>query len=274
MKKFLTIMLLIPTLALVWGCKDDDDDANTSNSQMGGLKEISTGSPDWTIDLMSNEPTPNWVAPDPSLYESWMIAMVRLQEEMKPYITDDDMVAIFVNEELRAVNHPAKPADGQNMGDDESTYFILKILGNERANQEVDVTMKYWSSKLRQTFTISGKDTFVPEKVRGVDSELLVDFIMGTSKYPVKSRVNVFFSPEKYGLTSSSSDLIGVFIDGQCRGIKFFRKADEKSTNLSVLSYNEGEKANLYYYNLKSNKVYDLGKTFETVNGELEIHVN
>lgn len=274
MKKFLTIMLLIPTLALVWGCKDDDDDENTSNLQKGGLKEIAIGSPDWDIDLFSNEQTPDWVAPDPALYESWMIMMVRLQEEMKPYVTDEDMVAIFIDGELRAVNHPAKPADGQGMGEDESTYFILKILGNERTGQEIELTLKYWSSKLHQTFSISGTEIFVPEKVQGVDSELLIPIIKGSSKYPVATTVNLYFSPEEHGFISSPSDIVGAFINGQCRGIKFFNNYNEQKVVFSVLSKQEGEEVLLYYYNLKLNKVFDLGKTFETVKGEVEIHVN
>ena len=112
MKKIFLMLLFIPSMALLWGCDDDDDNGNGSgNDQKTVLKEVSTGLPQWTIDMYGDEPTPNWQAPDPSLYENWMIFMVRMQEELTPYVSDDDMLALFINGELRAVNHPAKPAD-------------------------------------------------------------------------------------------------------------------------------------------------------------------
>ena len=73
---------LLLVSALLCGCGDDDDDNGGGEQQQTVLKEISAGKPDWTIDLTYDEPVPNWQAPDPSLFENWMIIMVRMQEEL------------------------------------------------------------------------------------------------------------------------------------------------------------------------------------------------
>lgn len=263
---------LVMMSALLCGCGDDDDEGNSV--QQTALKEISTGKPDWSIDMMYNEPTPDWQAPDPSLYENWMIFMVRMQEELNPYISDDDMLALFVGDQLRAVNHPAKPADEQaDTGD--ATFFILKVLGNESANQEVEATLKYWSSKLHQTFSIKGKGLFIPENVKGVDTEFLPDIMLGSTKYPVTSWLNVAFVPEDYGIVHSDDDMLAVFIGNECRGIShIYRNGYTDQHRIIVFSKQAGEEARLLYYNAKNDRVYDTGKTFKTVAEEATISLN
>lgn len=277
MKKYFLITLLIPMIALCWGCSssDDDNSDDTSQEKTTGLKEVSTGKPDWQVDLVNNEETPNWQAPDPSRYENWMIFMVRLQEELKPYMSDDDMLALFVGDELRGVNHPAKPADGQLPTADESTYFILRVYGNERSDQEISGTIKLWSSKLRQTFTLKGKGYFIPESVKGLDTEFLLDIALGSAKYPFTAWVNVSFNPQDYGLEASQDDMMAVLIGNECRGLSHvYRNGFNATPRILLFGSQEGEEARLLYYNAKSNRVYDTGKTFKTVSQAISIDLN
>ena len=276
MKKIFIMLLLIPSMALLWGCDDDDDNGNGSgNDQKTVLKEVSAGLPQWTIDMYGDEPTPNWQAPDPSLYENWMIFMVRMQEELTPYVSDDDMLALFINGELRAVNHPAKPADEHLQDNTEATFFILKVLGNEDASQEVEATLKYWSSRLHQTFTVKGKGRFIPEQVKGVDTEFLPDIMLGSSKYPVTAWLNMNFTPEEYGFKRSADDIMGVFIGDECRGInRIYRNGYTDEPRVVVFSKKEGEEARLLYYNATNDRVYETGKTFKTEAEDVTISLN
>lgn len=263
-------LLLSPSL--LCGCGDDDD---VDSGQATALKEVSVGKPDWNIDMMHNEPTPDWQAPDPSLYENWMIFMVRMQDELKSYISDDDMLALFVGDELRAVNHPAKPADADVAASDDATFFILKVMGNESADQEVEATLKYWSAKLHQTFSIKGKGRFIPENVKGVDTEFLPDIMLGSTKYPVTGWLKMGFVPEDYGIVHSDNDMMAVFIGDECRGItRIYRHGYTDQHRIIVFSKQEGEEARLLYYNAKNDRVYDTGKRFKTVAETVTLSLN
>ena len=271
--KYIKVIAIAALACIMAGsCSSDSDDQSGAVT----LKETATGKPNWTIDLSYNEETPDWQAPDPSLYENWMIFMVRMQEELDPYISDDDMLALFIDGELRAVNHPAKPADELANTDDDGTFFILKVLGNEKPNQEVEATLKYWSSRFHQTFSVKGKGRFIPEHVKGVDTEFLPDIMLGSNKFPVTSWLTVAFAPEDYGLERSVDDLMGVFIGDECRGIcRIYR--NDRNTNeprVIVMSKQEGEEARLLYYNAITNRVYDTGKTFRTVAEDVTISLN
>ena len=276
MKKYFLITLLIPMMAICWGCSsNDDDDNNGTNEGTNVLKEVSAGKPDWQVDLVNNEETPNWQAPDPSRYENWMIFMVRIQEELRPYVSDDDMIALFVGDELRGVNHPAKPANGQLPKADESTYFILRIYGNERSDEQISGTIKLWSSKLRHTFTLKGKGYFIPESVKGLDTEFLPDIALGSAKYPFTAWVNVGFNPQDYGLEASQDDMMAVFIGNECRGLsRIYRDGFNATPRILLFGSKEGEEARLLYYNTKSNRVYDTGKTFKTASQAISIDFN
>lgn len=259
---------------MFFGCSSDNDDNGNNNgngnTEKATLQEVATGKPEWSKELSTNlgdnEDKPNWQAPDPSLYENWMIFMMRIQEDLKPFLSDDDMMALFVGGELRAVSHPAKPADGQVQAGDESTYFILRVLGNEDPSQEVEATLKLWLSQLHQTFTVKGRGYFIPEKVVGVDSEYLPDLMLGSSKYPVTSWMKFNFSPEDYGLQRSEEDLMAAFIGNECRGLtRVFDNAHSELLRIVVFSKQEGEEARLLYYNATANRVYETGITFKTV---------
>lgn len=275
MKKNILITLLIPMMALCWGCSSYDDEKSGTSEGAIGLKEMSAGKPNWQIDLVNNEETPDWQAPDPSRYENWMIFVVRIQEELKSYMSDDDMMALFVGDELRGVNHPAKPADGQQATTDESTYFILRIYGNEPPDQEVSATIKLWSSKLRHTFTIKGKGYFIPESVKGLDTEFLPDIALGSAKYPFTAWLNISFTPQDYGLEPSQDDMMAVFIGSECRGLsRIYRDGFNATPRMVLFGSQEGEEARLLYYNAKTDRVYDTAKTFSTASQDISIDLN
>ncbi len=276
MKKYFLITLLIPMMAICWGCSSyDEDNSGSSSEETAGLKEVSVGKPDWQVDLVNNEETPDWQAPDPSRYENWMIFVVRIQEELKSYMSDDDMMALFVGDELRGVNHPAKAANGQQATVDESTYFILRVWGNEPSNQEVNATIKLWSSKLRHTFTLKGKGKIIPESVKGVDTEFLPDIALGSAKYPCTTWVNISFNPQDYGLEYSQDDMMAVFIGNECRGIRhIYRDGFNANPRILLFGLQEGETARLLYYNAKSDRVYDTDKTFKTASQAISINLN
>ena len=267
MKKIFMMMMLITSMVLTVACTDSDED---NNGQQNGLKMISSGRPDWHVDLTYNETTPDWQAPDPSLYENWFIMMFGIQDELKEYFSTDDMVAVFINDELRALSHPARSMDGSQTEEGDSIYYILKVYGNESAELDIQVTLKLWSAMLHQTFTIKGNGKFINEAVTGAGSSSMPNISMGSSKYPVTSLVNVNFSPADYGLEPSDDDLLAAFIDNECRGTIPPTVSLHASNQIPLVVFGkkEGEIARVLYYNAKNNTVYDTGITLQTARQE------
>ena len=263
------MMLAISSLMLTGACSSSDDDGGSSESK-SGLRVVSSGRPDWHVDLTYNETTPDWKAPDPSQYENWFIMMFRIQDELKSSVSDDYMVAVFIGDELRALSHPARSMDGSQSTGNDSIYYILKVYGNESAEEDIQVTLKLWSAKLRQTFTIRGNGKFLHEAVKGDGSDFLPSISLGSSKYPVTSLVNVSFLPAQYGLEPSEDDLVAAFIGDECRGTipPTVNILSTGQIPLVVFSSTEGETARVLYYNAKTGNVYDTGITFLTKKNE------
>ena len=271
MKKIFLMMLTISSLLLTGACSSSDDDGNDNgNGNESGLRVVSSGRPDWHVDLMYNETMPDWKAPDPSQYENWFIMMFRIQDELKSSVSDDDMVAVFIGDELRALSHPARSMDGKTSASSDSIYFVLKVYGNERAEEDIQVTLKLWSAKLRQTFTIKGNGKFIHEAVKGINGDQLPSISLGSSKYPVTSLVTINFLPAKYGLEPSDGDLFAAFIGNECRGTvpPTLNILTSGQIPLVVFGSKEGETVQVLYYNAKSNTVYDTGITFLTTRHE------
>ena len=266
------MMLLVSSLMLTGACSSSDDDGGNSGTSdsKSELRVVSSGRPDWHVDLMYNETTPDWKAPDPSQYENWFIMMFRIQDELKSSVSDDDMVAVFIGDELRALSRPARAMDGSQSTNNDSIYYILKVYGNESAEEDIQVTLKLWSAMLHQTFTIKGNGKFIHEAVTGVNSDFLPRLTLGSSKFPVTSLVNISFSPAKYGLEPSEDDLLAAFIGDECRGTvpPTISLLSSGQIPLVVFSTKEGETARVLYYNAKSNTVYDTGITFLTKKSE------
>ena len=93
------------------------------------------------------------------------------------------MMAIFVNGELRGFANPAITPGEDRLGD--KVYFILKVYGNENeVSSFTNFDLKYYSCNLRQLFNCSWQYPFEAEKVYGVDYDLNVFLMDGSTKYP------------------------------------------------------------------------------------------
>ena len=202
MMKHILYIMAMAALTLAWGCSsgsDDNDDAAT------GI--LLDSQPQWSVNMHDNQERPHWTAPEPSLYENKMIVMLRLQDELVPYSTDDDLMAVFVDKDCRALSTRA--------GNDKTVFFVLNVHGNNQVSTE-DFTLSYYSGGLRQLFTLSGKNTFLSELNVGVEGDFSPPLMKGSTKYPVKTEVTVNV-PYKYFV--QPADRVAVFVDNECRGV-------------------------------------------------------
>ena len=94
MKTMNKIKLAFVLLAgLVFGaCGSDDDGGNNNNNNVKYTETAVSEAPVWGIDWSFNQERPVWTKPDAGSYGNWTIMMVQLEETLRPYASDEDMM--------------------------------------------------------------------------------------------------------------------------------------------------------------------------------------
>lgn len=231
---FFLLLCLLP----LWSCSSDDD--TSANFTL----ESVVGKPSWHVNHVGSDAAPTWMAPDPSKYESSMFIMVKLQEELMLYSSDDDRMTVFIGDECRAL--PSM----RNADDDGHAFFVLKIRGNS-TDRDVIFRLSYYCAQLHQVFTLQGKESFAAEITYGYDEDFVPDLLSGSSKYPVQGQLTVSL-PESVPFVPDSSDLVAVFSGEECRGVGYVDKP------FTVFRTIPGEPMQLRYYSMQKNAVYTL----------------
>ena len=123
-------MGLLLCVAIVF-CACSSDDENDSKNAAYTETQVSEA-PAWQIDWTGDQERPNWTEPDGSLYENWTILKVQIEETLKPYVSEGDLMALFVNGEIRGLASPAVVVGSDQTG---SGKFLIKAYGNETGHE-------------------------------------------------------------------------------------------------------------------------------------------
>lgn len=261
---------MIPLLAsLTLGACSSNDDEETP---AGYTMETVNQAPAWQVDYSGSESRPDWQEPNAANYENWTTMLLQMEDELKPYATDDDLLALFVGDELRGLSGPARMVT-----DGEETVlngeFILKAFGNEADQNVMSVTLRYYCSQLRQVFSRSVEMKYEMGKVYGLDEDLIPQFTLGSAKYPVVTYLMVTAADlSPIDATFASGDMLAAFVGDECRGAITLndqttndlndQTANATSHQLTVFGRQEGEAYTLKYYNAATGRVYTLSKSF------------
>lgn len=244
--------ILLAVLTMLWGCSSDSDDGN----KLEDSSFAPTEKPSWTIDMMASDPVPTWQAPDPSKYESEnsMIIMVRLEEQLARYASDDDMMTVFIGDECRA-----KPAPLQKDYSGKC-YFVLKIDGNS-TDRDVSFSLCYYAAKIHHLFKLSTTQTFVPNITYGIDKDFVPQLIKGSSRYPVQGDLTVKL-PDTAPFTPSDDDFVAVLVGDDCRGVGTVGQP------FTVFLTSTGETPHVRYYSAQKGGVYTLKQSLTIAAGD------
>ena len=236
--KEIKIIMLTAVLTMAWACSSDSDDtpANYTFEQ--------AAMPAWSVDLTGNDDAPAWTAPDPSLFESSMFIMVKLQDELAAYSTDGDLMAVFIGDECRTV-----PAI-RNVDKAGGVYFVLKIRGNS-TERDVNFALRYYCAQLRRVFTLQGTEKFATERTYGFDEDFVPPLLLGCTKYPVQQTLTAEL-PSTTPFTPDESDIVAVFAGSECRGVGVAGQP------FTVFRTTDGETLDVRYYSAKQAGVYTL----------------
>lgn len=234
------MLCLVSAIALTTiACSSD----SSSEEEGGSTFVLKAGKPQWQVDMSGNEPLPTWQ--DPPQSESYMYLIVKLQDELVPYSTDDDRMATFRGDECCSiVSHRSVHNNG-------SIYFILKIHGN--ATKEDLLTLKYYNGGLKQLFELNREIPFIADLSYGDVTDFVPPLTTGCKKYPYYT----YFATDELSLPAETTDddLIGAFIGGECRGVC------KPGEVLTVLGLQNGETAELRFYSAAKGGVYNLKQT-------------
>lgn len=243
---YLKVVLLASLVAGACSC---DSDA----TEKGGFSVTRVSeAPVWEVDWTSDQQRPDWTQPDASAYENWTIVMVQIEEALQPYVTDDDLMALFVNGELRGMASPAVAKGDSQAG---STKFVMKVYGNESGNETVNMSLKYYNSRLRHMFTLSDDITLSSDETTGTDEDYIPPFTMGSEKYPMMKTVDVETILTLLGIEPESG-MIAAFVGGECRGVATVELYG--SSKLIIHGRTQGEKIMLKYYDEVTKTVFTI----------------
>ena len=216
----------------VGSCSSDSDDTPANYIFEQAAK------PTWSVDLTGNDDAPAWTAPDPSLFESSMFIMVKLQDELAAYSTDADLMAVFIGDECRTV-----PAI-RNVDKAGGVYFVLKIRGNS-TERDVNFALRYYCAQLRRVFSLEGTEKFATERTYGFDEDFVPPLLLGCKKYPVQQTLTAEL-PSTTPFIPGESDIVAVFAGSECRGVgvagqpfTVFRTTDGETLDVRTTARNK-----------------------------------
>ena len=246
------MFVLLASLVL-GACSSSDDDNTVNDPKNAAYTETTvTEAPAWQIDWSNNQERPNWTEPDGSLYANWTILKVQIEDALKAYASDGDLMALFVNGEIRALAKPAVSGGGGTA----TGKFLMKAYGNETGSETVNMSLQYYSSTLKHLFTLTDNITLDADETTGIDEAFVPEFTLGSAKYPVQKTVDVEPLLTKVGLTPVSGIMVAAFVGEECRGTVSL--ASSGSTQLLIFGRNAGESLTLKYYDAAAGKLYTI----------------
>lgn len=249
MKKIKIAFALLASLML-GACSSSDDSSNSGGGQ-GTTYTVTPQSevPSWQVNWNHNQEKPNWLEPDVSIYENSTILMPQLEETLQPYASEDDMMAVFVNDELRGLASNASLQKGK-------VYFLFKVWGNESSTQTVNVSLRYYSQKLKQLFTLSDNIKINSDETTGIDTDFIPPLTLGSAKYPVSKTLIAESLLRKAGISPISGNIVGAFVGDECRGT--VKLSVSGSTPLVIYGRFGGESVTLKYHDATQGQLYTI----------------
>ena len=250
------MFVLLASLVL-GACSSSDDDNNVNDPKNAAYTETTvTQAPAWQIDWSNNQERPNWTEPDGSLYANWTILKVQLEDALMPYASDGDLMALFVNGEIRALAKPAVSVGGGTA----TGKFLMKAYGNETGTETVNMSLQYYSSTLKHLFTLTGDINLDSDETTGIDEDFIPEFTLGPSKYPVVMAFDGKDILTKAGIKAAQGDCLAAFVGDECRGV-----CASPAENLTWVVYGrqEGESLTVKYYQAATGKLFTFPDAFQ-----------
>ena len=166
MKQYIYQMIILAVSTCLWSCQDDDPTPTVVEE------------PDWKLELVENDPEPEWEMPESGIYQFSMTGIMKLSDFLEGYADETDEVSAFIGNECRGVVK-AQEYNGEKL-------FFLYIRGNSAEKQKV--TLKYYSAKNKKLYVCNELFDFVQNGTYGKISDPAIPPFEESGKYPGNDR--------------------------------------------------------------------------------------
>ena len=246
MKKMYFAVVLLASL-LAGACSSD------SSSKTTYTETAQSEAPKWQMDWTYDQERPTW--DEPAMYGSFTLLNVRIEDQLQPYVGENDLMGVFVNDELCGLAGPNLDLEtGELAGDGK---FQIKVWGDDPGTATVRISLRYYCEKLKHLFTLSEDIKLDPDTEIGYNGTPYVPpFTSGSAKYPFVRTVALENTLKKAGLTPAAGSITGAFVGNECRGTVTL--SDTGSTLLTVYGRSEGESVTLKYYDEAKGVLYTI----------------
>ena len=253
MKKKVYFAVVLLASLVMGACSSDDGDGDKKEPLY--TETTVSEAPQWQVDWSNNQPQPDWKEPDGSAYEDWTTLLVKLEDTLQPFSSQDDMMVLLVNGEIRAKAAPALIESGSLLG---STYFLMKAYYNNSESGMVNLTLRYYCKKLQHIFTLSAEINLDTDVTTGIDEDFVPEFTSGAEKYTLTKVADVESIVELVGITPATSGVVAAFVGDECRGVTEISSWGD--TELLIYGRSSGESVTLKYYDAAKGKLYTIPK--------------
>ena len=241
-KNLFYIPFLTLLLTAVTSCTSDGEDGGNGNT---AVFTAVSNAPDWQSSLLeamvSNDAKPDWKLADLSDYESFTVLVVKLDEGLVPRSNDDDVMAVFIDNECRAI-------PPRNVTDD-GIVFVFNVRGSSTEGAS-EYRLSYYSGGLHQIFSLSETGGYlINEYILGTDKDFVLPLTYGTTKFSTRTACTVSI-PSNAPFTPSEDDLVAAFIGNECRGV------GKPGSIFTIYSNSSNEQVQLRYYSAEKQGVY------------------
>lgn len=239
----------------VWGCSSDGDNDGAPTSTF-----VKSPRPTWAIDWSSNVAMPDWQEPISEDFECSMDLLVTLSPEYRAYSTDNDVMAMFIGDECRALSYRNEMANG-------NVAYLLHVKGS---SDEVDLPMelRFYCEQLHTMNVTNAVPPFTPNNLMGVAYQLELNIGDESTKYPYSTELNIKL-PDELPFSVSDDDMLAVFVGNECRAIGGRNPELFEGWRMVVFSKQANESAQIRYYSEEKGGIYTFLKTF-TLNDRLQ----
>ena len=153
---------------------------------------------------------------------------VQIEKTLEPYTSEGDLLALFVNGELRGLAGPAVIVGSDQV---DNGKFVLKVWGNETDNETVNMSLQYYNQTLKHVFTLSEDISMNSDETTGIDNDFVPEFTNGDNP-------------------------IGAFVGEECRGTATLSQGG--TTHLTIYGRSAGESVTLKYYDAAKQILYTI----------------
>ena len=234
---------LLLLLSLICGCSSDDDDPLKDTRPTFMTAER----PNWKIDWSSNDARPDWQEPDPTKFECSMDLVVFLEDKFLPYSSDNDMLAVFINDECRCVSY-------RNVMKDGGVTYLLHVKGSSEEVGKL-IELRYYCDNLHYMSIPHWTPRFEPNNLMTSAYQLILRPEDGSKKYPHRTSVFIEYTNE-LPFYIEPNDQLGIFNGNECLGVGVPDPDDNSKWQIEAYSNDMTKPVQFRYYSADKGGVY------------------